>query len=170
MNCVGLRTKIFEGLPIEVRSRIEIISNWNFTSVRNRVARRMGWSPSFTGRVEKEYGKFISLSVLHPEKDYGMAGVVDEFWHEHLVDTQNYIAMCDAIIGKIIHHIPLDTELSEPLRGAYFYNTLPDLKLYFRNFPSEIWPTQLGALNSCRSCATCNSGISPKFRPLLVHW
>lgn len=31
---------------------------------------------------------------------------VDEFWHNHILDTQKYHQDCDMIFGKYLHHYP----------------------------------------------------------------
>ena len=44
-----------------------------------------------------------------PEADSGAVPVdrrVDEFWHAHILFTQDYAAMCKAVAGQFLHHRP----------------------------------------------------------------
>src|SRR5687767_9924066 len=47
--------------------------------------------------LNKKYGKERQLP---PSED------VDQFWHNHILDTEKYRADCDAIFGHYLHHYP----------------------------------------------------------------
>ena len=32
--------------------------------------------------------------------------LLDEFWHQHIVDTRKYAADCELLFGKLLHHDP----------------------------------------------------------------
>jgi len=60
-----------------------------------------------TARLEKEYRQFLFLIATNP----GLTVVpwsqaLDDFWHEHILDTAKYAADCNAVMGGFIHHNP----------------------------------------------------------------
>jgi hypothetical protein len=116
--------------------RAHILSMWNLDSVRLRVMNRMNWSASYAKAVESEYRKFFLLAAHSEGLPFGMAGVVDEFWHEHIIDTLNYERMCIAVAGRFIHHVPTDGENIDP---TDYERTLKYLADAFGDV-SPIWP------------------------------
>jgi hypothetical protein len=53
----------------------------------------------------EEYKRFLTLlieetSVLTPCK------LIDEFWHQHILDSRNYCLFCSQVAGKYLHHVP----------------------------------------------------------------
>ena len=75
-------------LPLDVSNGVVRLQNWDLSAIRRRVRRRMDWSENFVGKLEREYRRFVSLAIFVPSEVMGMAGHVDEFWHEHL-DTED---------------------------------------------------------------------------------
>ena len=72
--------------------------------MRTRVKRQMGWSEELADETVLEYRKFLALVILDPEGVYGMVPTVDEIWHQHLLDTRDYLEMCRTAMGGVIHH------------------------------------------------------------------
>jgi len=53
----------------------------------------------------EEYRRFIGLLIseagpLTPSK------LLDEFWHQHVLDSRNYASFCSRTAGRFLHHIP----------------------------------------------------------------
>jgi len=79
-------------------------------SVRNKFAFKKGWwwrTRNDALRVEAEYRRFLYLII----SNVGQTVVpwsrdLDDFWHEHILDTAKYDRDCAAIFGRFIHHNP----------------------------------------------------------------
>jgi len=56
--------------------------------------------------AEQEYRRFLALHWAFPEADIVPCKLVDEVWHQHILDTQAYHADCDVIFGDYLHHFP----------------------------------------------------------------
>lgn len=121
-------------------AQIAVIGDWDLSDVRARVQQRMGWSEELADEALREYRKFIALVALNPERSYGVVEAVDEVWHQHLLNTRDYLAMCDAVMGGVIHHEqqPLDTMLG-PDYGQLREQTFRDLARMFVGPLSKLW-------------------------------
>lgn len=65
-----------------------------------------GWSEEELDLAEAEYRKFLALHLMHPEADIVPCHLVDDIWHQHILDTIAYREDCDAIFGRFLDHFP----------------------------------------------------------------
>lgn len=65
-----------------------------------------GWTKALSDSAEIEYKKFLALKRTYPEKDIVPNKIVDQFWHQHILDTKKYAEDCDIIFGYFMHHFP----------------------------------------------------------------
>jgi hypothetical protein len=65
-----------------------------------------GWSREFTARLVAEYRILLAMKATFPELPLPPSRVMDQFWHEHILDTQAYFRDCAHIAGDYIHHFP----------------------------------------------------------------
>lgn len=71
------------------------------------------------------YRNFLYLNVKYPEcAPLPPSDDVDEFWHNHILDTKKYAQDCQMIFGKYLHHYPY--------LGIDENSTMEDLKRYFQ--------------------------------------
>jgi hypothetical protein len=150
----GLSPTAEAELTDEVRTRLERLWEWDLAAVARRTQSRMGWTRSRRRVVEREYRRFIALTILEPDQAFGMAGDVDELWHDHLLDTQNYLDMCLNVVGSFVHHCPaaaLGAARKRDVGFAYEMRTVPALKKYYPGRVSPIWPraSKAQALAQC---------------------
>jgi hypothetical protein len=88
----------------------EKISTLDLASVRRKFIFKKGmwWHTlNSTDRVEQAYRRFIYLIVMNPGKTVvPWSRDLDDFWHEHILDTARYARDCNEILGSFIHHDP----------------------------------------------------------------
>lgn len=65
-----------------------------------------GYSAEQLDLMEGEYRKFLALHIAYPDTDIVPCKLVDEIWHQHILDTRAYHADCEAIFGSYLHHFP----------------------------------------------------------------
>lgn len=65
-----------------------------------------GYSKDRLDLMEAEYRKFLAMHLAFPEMEVVPCGIVDEMWHNHILDTIAYRADCDALFGKFLDHFP----------------------------------------------------------------
>jgi hypothetical protein len=106
----------------------------DLSSVARKYIEKTGYSTEFTVRVEKEYKRFLEMASEGHEVVPSQQ--IDDFWHNHVLDTEKYRKDCD-ILGVFIDHCPDDG--SKDL-DSDFDNTL---EIYNQHFgeepPKDIW-------------------------------
>lgn len=68
------------------------------------------WQPELAAICEKLYKRFLWLLVKYSDKHLVPTRDIDEFWHNHILYTQNYTNDCQALLGRYMHHSPFDEE------------------------------------------------------------
>lgn len=92
--------------------------------------------------MEAEYRKFLSLHLAHPDTDIVPCKLVDEIWHQHILDTQAYHEDCDVIFGSYLHHFPYfgmrSDDDASALADAYA-DTIARYRTAFGEPPAGTW-------------------------------
>jgi hypothetical protein len=95
----------------------------DLSSVRNKFAFKKGfwWRLRHDAlRVECEYRQFLYLIVCNPGQTVvPWSHDLDDFWHEHILNTEKYAQDCNAVLGGFIHHNPHLPEGSPPHAKAF---------------------------------------------------
>lgn len=123
-----------------------------------------GWTREFADRIEVQYKQFLKLaslqdSVVVPNK------YIDDFWHNHILDTRKYEEDCRSVFGFFLHHFPyLGMRGEEDRRNLAdsFSSTLERVKEVFG--PESDWSLgYAGMLDSsiCKSCGTSDCAPDP---------
>src|SRR5438067_1674776 len=90
--------------------RWEKIRAVDLNSVREKFLSRKGifWRMRNNARrVEDEYRQFLYLIASNPGQTVvPWSQDLDDFWHEHILNTQKYARDCETIMGGFIHHNP----------------------------------------------------------------
>lgn len=98
-----------------------------------------GWDYSLAMDLSDMYRAFLFLCKIYPDQVIVPTREVDEFWHLHILDTQNYAIDCQNIFGKYLHHYPYagleGTSATEEEEQKYIQNTI---ELVARHFPNLI--------------------------------
>jgi hypothetical protein len=80
----------------------------NLKPVSNKFSAKKSWWWHLVhqpARIEGEYRQFLFLLATHPDATLvPWSADVDEFWHQHILDTTKYAADCNALAGRLIHH------------------------------------------------------------------
>jgi hypothetical protein len=88
----------------------ETIRALNLRSVKEKLKDRKGfwwrvWHDA--DRLEAEYRQFLYLIATNPGKTVvPWTQDLDDFWHEHILDTEKYAQDCNAALGSFLHHNP----------------------------------------------------------------
>jgi hypothetical protein len=103
------------------------------TIIKRYVVEQGLYAQDEVGVVEREYKRWMALAVCHSNMNIAMSRAVDNFWHAHILFTQDYTAMCQEIFGKYIHHRPCILDSGKALDRFFRENTI---ELYRRHFGS----------------------------------
>ena len=101
-----------------------------------------GLAPEQLDLLEGEYRKFLALHLAYPETDIVPCKIVDEIWHQHILDTAAYRADCDAIFGRFLDHYPYfgmrGEDDARALHDAYA-DTIERYRDAFGEPPTDTW-------------------------------
>ena len=130
-------------------------------SVRDALMEKQGWPLERAEAARAEYIRFLTLLqrrpgfMLIPWPNKEGQDDLDQFWHQHILDTAKYAADCNALFGRIIHHNPHVARGSEDERDA----EKKTQRLYARTFASGSYGRQVNSadLTGCGACAAVYS-------------
>ncbi len=87
-----------------------LVQSIDLNSVKVKLSDKKGWWWRLwhnVDNIEKEYRQFLYLAVMNPEEVVvPWTQVLDDFWHEHILDTAKYEKDCQTLFGKMFHHNP----------------------------------------------------------------
>jgi hypothetical protein len=133
-------------------------------SVRDALIEKRGWPLERAEVARAEYVRFLTLLqrkpgfMLIPWPNQEGQDDLDQFWHQHILDTAKYAADCNALFGRMIHHNPHVLRGSGDERDA----TEKTQRLYARTFGSGSYgrPVDSADLTGCGACATVTAESS----------
>jgi hypothetical protein len=64
------------------------------------------WTDQRVEETEEAYRRFLALNLLYPGKTLAVNRPLDDYWHNHILDTRKYAEDCDRIFGSLLHHYP----------------------------------------------------------------
>ncbi len=130
----------------------------DLNSVRDAMIEKHGWTAERADIARTEYGRFLTLLQMNPGfmlvpwTDAEGRDDLDQFWHQHILDTAKYAADCKAMFGRMIHHNPHVLRGSEQERSAIDKTR----RLYARRFGSGTYGAAVdaGDITGCAACST----------------
>lgn len=130
----------------------------DLASVRDAMVEKHGWSVDRAWMAQGEYLRFLTLLqkkpgfMLVPWLDAEGRDDLDQFWHQHILDTEKYAADCQRLFGRMIHHNPHVVRGSGDEKEA----VLKTQRLYVRTFNSGTYGSEAdtAVVTGCAACAT----------------
>ena len=91
---------------ITIEQAMARVAELDFTMLKSKLALKKEWSAELIDEAEQFYRQFLTLKMVYPKKKIAPTVTIDEFWHAHILDTQAYMADCEALFGRYLHHYP----------------------------------------------------------------
>ncbi len=85
---------------------IDLLNRLDLSPIKAKLIHSKGWSIDYANEVEKWYKRFLLLCYKYSEDPVVVNNAIDEFWHNHILDTRKYMEDCNNIFGYYIHHFP----------------------------------------------------------------
>lgn len=83
-----------------------LINNLDLSMVARNMVIKHGWLKSEVEEAEKLYRNFLFLQFKYPDEKLPPSEDIDEFWHNHILDTARYRRDCEHIFGHYLDHYP----------------------------------------------------------------
>ena len=111
--------------------------------VWKQLVNRKGWEPSRANLAERRYRRFFYLLSA----DLGLRGVptpeIDEFWHQHILNTRKYSLDCKNLRGSYLHHLPAsgddNADEHNMMEAAYIDMWVAFESLFGEPYMEPIW-------------------------------
>jgi hypothetical protein len=118
------------------------IRDLDLSPVRASLVQKLDWTPEKTLRVEAEYKQFL-YALAHKGKDDIISPPtqdVDEFWHQHILNTRKYREDCQKIFGHYVDHTPGLSAQQQSLADACRLRVYEDYGINTLFLDSDIAP------------------------------
>jgi len=91
--------------PSEAKKYIDAI---DFSMIIDKTVKTTGWKKKDVLRICEYYKNFLFLNkkYAHERGQLPPSEEIDEFWHNHILDTKKYHEDCNIIVGYYLHHYP----------------------------------------------------------------
>lgn len=138
----------------------------DLTNVRMKLAdpeEGKGWTEAEIDVAEQEYRKFLALHLRFPDADIVPCHLVDDIWHQHILDTIAYRSDCDAIFGRFLDHFPyFGMRGDDDARALYdaYDDTLAKYEAEFGTPPAGTW-READAKAKCHR-SSCRTQCKPQ--------
>lgn len=129
------------------------IDSIDLSPVKFKLVEEHGWAREKADTMEREYRRFLYLCTSQAEVPVVPSEDIDEFWHNHILDTRKYATDCQEVFGRFVHHFPylgMRGEEDAKLLQRSFEETKG---LYERVFGEKY----KGSPNDCENCGSCTA-------------
>lgn len=87
----------------EIRNCIDAL---DLSKIARNMVIKQGWLTSEVAECSILYRNFLYLQYKYPDEILAPSEDIDEFWHNHILDTKQYKLDCEKIFGKYLDHYP----------------------------------------------------------------
>lgn len=105
-------------LAAALKRKAGLIQALDLSKIMKKVAEKLGWTAERAVSAERRYRQFLYMGLKYPGAPMVPDKDIDEVWHAHILDTKRYVADCEAIFGRFIHHVPNYGERGSKEKGA----------------------------------------------------
>lgn len=110
---------------------------WNCSDIKKHAVRKGLYTDEEIDIVETEYKKYLALCFAFPKQPFPTPLKLDNLWHQHILFTQDYAAMCQSVAGRFLHHFPYtDSEKNDPNAKLFLQQKY---LLVFGEKPNFMW-------------------------------
>jgi hypothetical protein len=83
-----------------------VIDGLDFSVIIEKMTREQSWALAHANEACRLYKNFLFLRAKYPGKLLPPSEEVDDFWHNHILETKKYREDCNAIFGQYLDHSP----------------------------------------------------------------
>lgn len=127
-----------------------------------------GWDKDVIDKIESDYIKYLALTKTL--QDFGLDLklipnlYIDEFWHNHMLDTEQYYQDCYKIFGKVLHHYPYYGILGEDDHKNWLYNSIICQEVWKECFGEDLYTNLENNEDSYKEYKVFYKELSQKYK------
>lgn len=129
---------------------------WDIPTIKQYAVQKGLYTAEEIDAVEIEYKKYLALCIGYPQAALPTPLRLDDLWHQHILFTKDYHAMCQKVCGTYLHHQPFVGDAKADPRARSEMRAI-----YQREFgepPANAWGNCF--VNPC-SVGTCEGACEP---------
>jgi hypothetical protein len=100
------KTGVDETRLPESKRLFERASAWDMSQVKTHAVKKGFFAADEIDQIHAAYVRFVALAASHDDGAIELSQKVDDFWHAHILFTEDYAAFCQAVAGRFLHHRP----------------------------------------------------------------
>lgn len=108
-------------------ARQAIFEELDLSRVMAKLREDMTLTEEQAAMAELWYRRHLWLCYKYPDALHVPLTIVDEIWHRHILFTRAYMADCDRIFGRYLHHSPYVGAEKGDLRHSTAFRTMATL-------------------------------------------
>ena len=146
-----------------VREALDRANRLDLSAIKRKLTDEqhgLGWDSQRAEDAELLYRRFLAIVAAHDGSEHRVVPpcIVDDFWHQHILDTRKYAIDSDAMFGRFLHHFPYfgmrgpDDERALYAAGTW---TLAQFQQHFGDSIGQL--LESSSRTSCGSCSSCRS-------------
>lgn len=119
---------------------LNVLLNWDLARIKAKLVHDSVCTQERADAIEVQYKHYLAVSMSNPGLPAPISVEVDQMWHQHILFTRDYAAMCDRVCGRFIHHKPCESDEEQVrLSKDYQANTLPLMRQMFGEVDPAFW-------------------------------
>lgn len=130
--------------------REKFLLKLDLSAIKDRVVKAGHCSKERIDDLEREYKRWLYLAFKYPTQELVVPPMIDEMWHEHILFTMEYHAMCK-VGGFFLHHVPRTSENFVGLTESARSSTEALYQKHYGSKPGDLWATA----SQCRGESGC---------------
>lgn len=128
-----------------------VTSSSEFAQLWALVRRRLGVSEEEMSVLKVEFARALSVKAL--DESGGLPPLLDAVWHEVVLNTRYYSAICQRLRGTFVHHSTASEVDDDIVRFSHVDKTVIDYRKRFRcEPPSKAWHNDNEAVIEVTRC------------------
>ncbi|HEY7055521.1 MAG TPA: hypothetical protein VH458_03310 [Vicinamibacterales bacterium] len=142
---LGLLPDEAKGMSASTLEKLDVLAGLDLAMARKSFLARHQDEKPYIDALERELKRFLSLPLFvpNPSGRFAPSLLVDELWHDLILNTAQYRRMCDAVYGAYLDHTPNQEELDEASAGAVVDFTHSALNKYYGSLDLSIWGSDI---------------------------
>lgn len=104
-----IRHGVLEPLPLPKVPALDAglwsrVAAMNLSPVADQLVQYQGWTTERVVSAEQRYRRFFYLKAVLPKGMASPTEEIDQFWHQHIINTQRYGCDCERVAERFLHH------------------------------------------------------------------
>lgn len=128
-----------------------------------------GWSREKADEIETHYKRFLYLTETFDDTSIVPTTEIDDFWHQHILDTSKYADDCQQLFGHFVHHFPYfgmrGDDDANALMAAFAETKIIYHQEFGERYAAAFDDTESFESEIAGTCNQCNSGKCKKGMP-----